>query len=76
MKMRHFIYWPRSVLSGYGTGAQQATARDLPRLSTAAHHPSQAAPHRPGAHNDEVLREWGFDPSAIERLRREGALRD
>ncbi len=36
MKLRHFIYWPRSVLSGYGTEAQQATARDLPRLSTAA----------------------------------------
>ncbi len=47
MKLRHFIYWPRSVLSGYGPGVQQATSRDLPRLSTAAHHPSQAAAHCP-----------------------------
>ncbi len=29
-----------------GTGAQQATARDLPRLSTAGHHQSQAASNR------------------------------
>ncbi len=46
-----------------------------PRFSRTPGRVSRPAP-RPGAHNDEVLREWGFDESAIERLRREGALRD
>ena len=45
-----------------------------PRFSRTPGRVSRPAP-RPGAHNDEVLREWGFDPSEIERLRREGALR-
>ncbi len=29
MKLRHYVYSPASVLSGYGTGAQQAAALKL-----------------------------------------------
>jgi len=46
-----------------------------PRFSRTPGRVSRPAP-RPGAHNDEVLREWGFDLSEIERYRSEGALRD
>ncbi len=45
-----------------------------PRFSRTPGRVSRPAP-RPGAHNDEVLREWGFDLSEIERYRSEGALR-
>jgi len=45
-----------------------------PRFSRTPGRVSRPAP-RPGAHNDEVLREWGLDELEIARLRREGALR-
>jgi alpha-methylacyl-CoA racemase len=34
----------------------------------------QGPPPLPGAHNDAVLRDWGFDAKRIERLRITGAI--
>ncbi len=46
MKLRHFIYWSRSVLSGYGTGAQQATARDYLQQLITHHRPPRTAAYQ------------------------------
>jgi alpha-methylacyl-CoA racemase len=34
----------------------------------------QRPPARPGEHTEEALREWGFNPSELERLRSSGAI--